>query len=80
MVTFAIVAHRATSTNTRLGALVTPAQAIARLGPRDVAPGRLEANGAVDFSSAYSLTDDVFAVAGSALRGVVVEPAAGLAS
>ena len=40
----------------------------------------LEVNGAVDFNSSYSLTDDVFAVATSALRGVVVEPAAGLAS
>lgn len=40
----------------------------------------LEVNGAVDFNGSYSLTDDVFAVATSALRGVVVEPAAGLAS
>jgi RimK family alpha-L-glutamate ligase len=40
----------------------------------------LELNGAVDFNGAYSLSDDVFAAATSALRGVVVEPAAGLAS
>jgi hypothetical protein len=40
----------------------------------------LELNGAVDFNGAYSLSDDVFAAATSALRGVVVESAAGLAS
>jgi RimK family alpha-L-glutamate ligase len=40
----------------------------------------LEVNGAVDFNGSYSLTDDVFAAATAALRGVVVEPAAGLAS
>jgi glutathione synthase/RimK-type ligase-like ATP-grasp enzyme len=39
----------------------------------------LEVNGAVDFTSAYSFADDVFAAAGAALR-VVVEPAAGLAA
>jgi glutathione synthase/RimK-type ligase-like ATP-grasp enzyme len=38
----------------------------------------LEVNGAVDFTSAYSLDDDVFAVATRALRRVVVEPAAAL--
>jgi RimK family alpha-L-glutamate ligase len=37
-----IVAHRATPTNTRLGSVVTPAQALARLGRGDVALGRLD--------------------------------------
>ncbi|HVV57406.1 MAG TPA: hypothetical protein VHC45_03510 [Gaiellaceae bacterium] len=37
-----IVAHRATPTNTRLGAVLTPAQALARLGRGDVALGRLD--------------------------------------
>jgi len=40
----------------------------------------LEVNGAVDFTSTYSFHDDVFAAATAALRGVVVEPAAGLAT
>ena len=42
MSTFAVVASRATPTNTRLGALLSPAQAIARLRPGDVALGRLD--------------------------------------
>jgi len=42
MSTFAVIAHRVTPTNTRLGALLTPAQAVARLGPGDVALGRLD--------------------------------------
>jgi len=40
--TFAVVAHRITPTNTRLGAVLTPAQALARLRPGDVALGRLD--------------------------------------
>ncbi|MGZ4290500.1 MAG: hypothetical protein ACXVQZ_07775, partial [Gaiellaceae bacterium] len=40
----------------------------------------LEVNGAVDFTSTYTFDDDVFAAAAAALRGVVVEPAAGLAA
>ena len=40
--TFAVVASRATPTNTRLGVLLTPAQAVARLRPGDVALGRLD--------------------------------------
>jgi [lysine-biosynthesis-protein LysW]--L-2-aminoadipate ligase len=40
----------------------------------------LEINGAVDFNSMYTLDDDVFLDAVAALRGVVVEPAAGLAA
>ncbi len=42
MATFAVVAHRVTPTNTRLGAVLTPAQAVARLGPGDVALGRFD--------------------------------------
>ena len=40
--TFAVVAHRVTPTNTRLGMVLTPAQAAARLGRGDVALGRLD--------------------------------------
>ena len=42
MSTFAVVAHRVTPTNTRLGSVLTPAQALARLAPGDVALGRLD--------------------------------------
>jgi len=42
MSTFAVVAHRVTPTNTRLGAVVSPAQAITRLRPGDLALGRLD--------------------------------------
>jgi RimK family alpha-L-glutamate ligase len=42
MGTFAVVAHRVTPTNTRLGPVVTPAQAVRRLRPGDVALGRLD--------------------------------------
>jgi [lysine-biosynthesis-protein LysW]--L-2-aminoadipate ligase len=42
MTTFAVVASRATPTNTRLGVLLSPAQAVARLRPGDVALGRLD--------------------------------------
>jgi RimK family alpha-L-glutamate ligase len=42
MSTFAVIAHRVTPTNTRLGAVVTPAQAIVRLQPGDIALGRLD--------------------------------------
>ncbi len=42
MPTFAVVAHRPTPTNTRLGAVLTPAQALARLRPGDIALGRLD--------------------------------------
>jgi RimK family alpha-L-glutamate ligase len=38
----AVVAHRVTPTNTRLGTVLTPAQAVARLGRGDVAIGRLD--------------------------------------
>jgi RimK family alpha-L-glutamate ligase len=42
MSTFAVIAHRVTPTNTRLGAVVSPAQAITRLRPGDIALGRLD--------------------------------------
>lgn len=38
----AVVAHRVTPTNTRLGSVLTPAQALTRLAPGDVALGRLD--------------------------------------
>ena len=42
MTTFAVIAHRVTPTNTRLGVVVSPAHAVARLQPGDVALGRLD--------------------------------------
>jgi RimK family alpha-L-glutamate ligase len=42
MSTFAVVAHRVTPTNTRLGTVLSPAQALTRLRPGDVALGRLD--------------------------------------
>ena len=39
---FAVIAHRVTPTNTRLGVVVPPAHAVARLEPGDVALGRLD--------------------------------------
>jgi RimK family alpha-L-glutamate ligase len=42
MSTFAIVAHRLSPTNTRLGTVLSPAQALTRLGRGDVALGRLD--------------------------------------
>ncbi|MBA3841619.1 MAG: ATP-grasp domain-containing protein [Actinobacteria bacterium] len=42
MSTFAVIAHRVTATNTRLGSVVTPAQALSRLGRGDLALGRLD--------------------------------------
>jgi RimK family alpha-L-glutamate ligase len=42
MATFAVIAHRITPTNTRLGAVLTPAQALVKLRPGDVALGRLD--------------------------------------
>jgi RimK family alpha-L-glutamate ligase len=40
--TFAVIAHRITPTNTRLGAVLTPAQALVKLRHGDVALGRLD--------------------------------------
>ena len=42
MCTFAVIAHQHSTTNTRLGSVLTPAQALKRLGPGDVALGRLD--------------------------------------
>jgi RimK family alpha-L-glutamate ligase len=42
MSTFAVIAHRCSPTNSRLGPVLTPAQGLARLGPGDVALGRLD--------------------------------------
>jgi RimK family alpha-L-glutamate ligase len=48
MSTFAVVAHRVTPTNTRLGPVLSPAQALTRLVPGDVALGRLDVLQTVD--------------------------------
>jgi RimK family alpha-L-glutamate ligase len=48
MSTFAVVAHRVTPTNTRLGSVLSPAQALARLTPGDVALGRLDVLASLD--------------------------------
>lgn len=48
MSTFAIVAHRVTPTNNRLGSVLSPAQALARLAPGDVALGRLDVLASLD--------------------------------
>jgi RimK family alpha-L-glutamate ligase len=48
MSTFALVAHRATPTNTRLGIVLTPAQAVSRLGRGDIAVGRLDVLATLD--------------------------------
>ncbi len=42
MSTFAVIAHRSTPTNSRLGSILSPAQALTRLGDGDVALGRLD--------------------------------------
>jgi RimK family alpha-L-glutamate ligase len=42
MPTFALVAHRVTPTNVRLGVVLSPAQALARLREGDIALGRLD--------------------------------------
>ncbi|HEY3183895.1 MAG TPA: ATP-grasp domain-containing protein [Gaiellaceae bacterium] len=42
MTTFAVVAMRATPTSSRLGTVLTPARALSRLRPGDVALGRLD--------------------------------------
>ena len=42
MSTFAVIAHRSSPTSSRLGPVLTPAQALTRLGHGDVALGRLD--------------------------------------
>jgi len=46
--TFAVVAARSTPTNLRLGPVLTPAQAVARLRPGDVALGRVDVRPSLD--------------------------------
>lgn len=48
MSSFAVIAHRVTPTNARLGSVLTPAQAVARLGRGDVALGRLDVLATLD--------------------------------
>jgi hypothetical protein len=42
MCTFAVIAHRHSTTNTRLGSVLTPGEALRRLGAGDIALGRLD--------------------------------------
>jgi [lysine-biosynthesis-protein LysW]--L-2-aminoadipate ligase len=67
MSTFAVVAHRVTPTNTRLGAVVSPAQAIARLRPGDIALGRLDVLPTLD-----GVEPGLFALERLAASGVTV--------
>src|SRR5262245_14032195 len=48
MTTFAVVANRATPTNSRLGVVLRPAQAVTRLRPGDVALGRIDVLSSLD--------------------------------
>jgi hypothetical protein len=48
MSTFAVVAHRCSPTSSRLGPVITPAQALTRLGEGDVALGRLDVLASLD--------------------------------
>jgi RimK family alpha-L-glutamate ligase len=48
MSTFAVMAHRASPTNTRLGRVLTPAECIARLQYGDVVLGRLDVRQSLD--------------------------------
>ena len=48
MCTFAVIAHRSSATNTRLGSVFSPAEALRRLAPGDVALGRLDVLRTVD--------------------------------
>jgi [lysine-biosynthesis-protein LysW]--L-2-aminoadipate ligase len=45
---FAVMAHRASPTNTRLGRVLTPAQCVTRLGYGDVVLGRLDVRQSLD--------------------------------
>jgi hypothetical protein len=45
---FAVVAHKVTPTNTRLGTVLTPAQAVSHLGAGDAALGRLDVLATLD--------------------------------
>jgi RimK family alpha-L-glutamate ligase len=67
MATFAVIAHRVTPTNTRLGVVVSPAQAVARLQPGDVALGRLDVLQSLD-----GVEPGLWALERLAASGVVV--------
>jgi len=67
MTTFAVIAHRVTPTNTRLGVVVSPAQAVARLQPGDVALGRLDVLQSLD-----GVEPGLWALERLAASGVVV--------
>jgi len=64
---FAVVAHRISPTNTRLGAVLTPAQALTRLGHGDVALGRLDVLPSLD-----GVEPGLWALDRLAARGVTV--------
>ncbi len=65
--TFTVVANRATPTNTQLGEVLSPAQAVARLHPGDVALGRIDVD-----SSLQGVEPGLWALDALALRGVTV--------
>jgi RimK family alpha-L-glutamate ligase len=67
MSTFAVVAHRVSPTNTRLGAVLNPAQALTRLGRGDVALGRLDVLPTLD-----GVEPGLWALDRLAARGVTV--------
>jgi ribosomal protein S6--L-glutamate ligase len=67
MTTFAVVAHRVSPTNTRLGAVLNPAQALTRLGHGDVALGRLDVLPTLD-----GVEPGLWALDRLAARGVTV--------
>jgi len=63
----AVVAHRITPTNTRLGVVLTPSQALTRLGPGDLALGRLDVLPTLD-----GVEPGLFALERLAASGVAV--------
>jgi RimK family alpha-L-glutamate ligase len=67
MGTFAVVAHRVSPTNTRLGAVLNPAQALTRLGYGDVVLGRLDVLPTLD-----GVEPGLWALDRLAARGVTV--------
>jgi RimK family alpha-L-glutamate ligase len=67
MATFAVVAHRVSPTNTRLGAVLNPAQALTRLGQGDVVLGRLDILPTLD-----GVEPGLWALDRLAARGVMV--------
>jgi RimK family alpha-L-glutamate ligase len=67
MAIFAVVAHRVSPTNTRLGAVLSPAQALTRLGHGDVVLGRLDILPSLD-----GVEPGLWALDRLAARGVTV--------